>query len=313
MKDIGFVYHPDYLNHHTGPGHPERPERLQAIRARLEAAADLWPHLQLIHPEPAAEQWINAVHPLHYIHYIERICRQGGGYLDMDTAVSEKSYQVALLSAGGVLQAVDAVMNQQVPAAFASVRPPGHHAESEKAMGFCLFNNVAIAARYIQKNYHIDQVLVVDWDVHHGNGTQAVFYDDPTVLYFSLHQYPHYPGTGSRQEIGVGKGENYTINVPMRAGSGDTEYRQAIEEILCPAVERFKPGFILVSAGFDAHRDDPLAAIKLTDAGYQYLTAAVKEMAQRYGAGRIVSVLEGGYDLDALSRSVEVHLRTLAE
>jgi acetoin utilization deacetylase AcuC-like enzyme len=211
------------------------------------------------------------------------------------------------------MTAVDAIMEGQVDQAFCAVRPPGHHAEAARAMGFCLFNNVAVAARYIQERHGIQRVLIVDWDVHHGNGTQHSFDDDPSVLYFSTHQYPHYPGTGAATERGNGKGEGLTINVPMSGGQGDEEFREVFEKVLVPAADSFNPGFVLISAGFDAHRDDPLAGLGLTEDGFASLTQIVAGIALRHASGRVVSCLEGGYNLRALSASVDRHVQALLD
>ena len=202
-------------------------------------------------------------------------------------------------------------MRGDVEHAFCAVRPPGHHAETAKAMGFCLFNNVAIAARYVQKKYGLNRVLIVDWDVHHGNGTQHSFEQDPSILFFSTHQYPHYPGTGRATERGTGAGEGFTINVPMEAGDGDDEYHAIFLNVLLPAAEAFKPEFVIISAGFDAHRDDPLASMGLTEAGYSDLTGLVVGIAKRHAQGRLLSALEGGYNLTALGASVDAHLKVL--
>ena len=230
-----------------------------------------------------------------------------------DAPASRGSYEVALLAAGGVQAAVDAVMRGTVSNAFCAIRPPGHHALKNKAMGFCLFNNIAIAARYIQKHYQLSRVLIVDWDVHHGNGTQAMFYDDPTVLYFSVHQSPFYPGTGGAEETGEGKGLGFTRNIPMAAGSGDDEYRRAFSQELRPLAASFKPDFVLVSAGFDAAKDDLLGGMKVTPAGYAELTRIVRDIADQSCRGRLVTVLEGGYNLESLAASAEAHVRVLME
>jgi acetoin utilization deacetylase AcuC-like enzyme len=231
--------------------------------------------------------------------------------LDPDTSISPGSLTAAYLAAGGALAAVDAIMSQRVDHVFCAVRPPGHHAEAGRAMGFCLFNNVAIAARYVQKRYGLQRVLIVDWDVHHGNGTQHSFEDDSSVLYFSPHQYPHYPGTGRATERGRGAGEGFTINVPMEAGDGDEEYRAIFQESLVPAADAFKPEFVIISAGFDAHKDDPLASMGLTEEGYEDLTFVVAGIAKRHASGRILSSLEGGYHLTALAASVDRHIQAL--
>jgi acetoin utilization deacetylase AcuC-like enzyme len=230
---------------------------------------------------------------------------------DADTVGSPATYDAALHAAGAVLNAVDAVMEGRAANAFCAVRPPGHHAERDRAMGFCFFNNVAIAARHLRDRHRLRRIAILDWDVHHGNGTQNAFYADPGVFYFSVHQFPHYPGTGRRSERGIAGGAGFTLNVPLRAGSGDEDYRRVFSGELRPAMDNFRPDFILISAGFDAHRDDPLSEMLLTEAGFRDLTDAVLDMAARYAEDRIVSVLEGGYNLDAAAASVEAHLRSL--
>jgi acetoin utilization deacetylase AcuC-like enzyme len=309
----GFVYGDIYLQHDTGRSHPERPERLTAIIKRLEKH-ELLSRLACIKPRPAAEQWLSAVHTPAHVAGIRSLAKQGGGHAgSADTPVSPESYKVAVEAVGGVLAAVDAVMDGKARNAFCAVRPPGHHATRNRAMGFCLFNNVAIAARYIQQKYKLSRILIVDWDVHHGNGTQAIFYDDPSVFYFSVHQYPFYPGTGGAKEKGEGKGLGTTLNVPLDAGCGDGDFQKALEEKLVPAMKEFKPEFVLISAGFDAHRHDPLGGMKVTEAGFAELTRIVENIAQEHCGGRLVSVLEGGYGLEGLAASVEAHLRVLMD
>ncbi len=264
-----------------------------------------------LHPEPAAEQWITRVHTPKYVHQLQAAVRSAPTRLDADTWVSKHSYDVARRAVGGVLLAVDTVIAGQAHNAFAAVRPPGHHALPERAMGFCLLNHVAIAARYAQQQHGVGRILIVDWDVHHGNATQEVFFSDPSVLYFSTHQYPFYPGTGAASESGTGAGQGTTINVPLAAGSGDKELIAAFRERLRPAANAFAPEFVFISAGFDAHHRDPLGQLQVTESGYANLTRIVKDIAERHAAGRLVSVLEGGYNLDALGRSVETHLRVL--
>lgn len=252
------------------------------------------------------------IHDSAYVTKIREICEKGGGILDFgDTVANKHSYHVALLAAGGVLSAADAIHEGKVDSAFAAVRPPGHHAEKDRAMGFCLFNNVAIGAAYLMNKLGYGKIVVVDWDVHHGNGTQHAFQDSDSVFYFSLHQFPHYPGTGAENETGVGKGEGYTLNVPMRSGSGDAEYLDAFREKLLPRMESFRPDFILVSAGFDAHGEDPLSSICLTDRGYREMTRLLKEMGRRYSTGGVLSVLEGGYNIEILPVSVREHILEL--
>jgi acetoin utilization deacetylase AcuC-like enzyme len=313
MAKTGFVYHPDFLKHDMGSGHPESPERLRAIVARLEQGG-VMARLTRIDPLPAADAWITQIHTPSYVAALKQHAPASGRLmLDADTSMSPGSLPAAYLAAGGVLAAADAIMAGRVDNAFCAVRPPGHHAEHNRAMGFCLFNNVAIAARYFQRKHGLARVLIVDWDVHHGNGTQHSFEEDPTVLFFSTHQYPHYPGTGGATEIGKGKGEGATINVPMEAGEGDEEYLAVFEKVLVPAADAFKPDVVIVSAGFDAHRDDPLASMGLTENGYAELTGIVAAIARRHSRGRILSSLEGGYNLQALSASVERHLLALME
>jgi acetoin utilization deacetylase AcuC-like enzyme len=312
-QTTGFVYDEVYLRHMTGAGHPERPERLEAIVTRLQTAG-LLETLARIKPRLADEEWLTAVHTAEHIAVLRGLHGEGSTYAgSRDTPVSESSYEVALMAAGGVLAAVDAVMAGEVRNAFCAVRPPGHHATPDKAMGFCLLNNVAITARYIQQKHRLSKVLIVDWDVHHGNGTQDIFYEDPSVFYFSVHQSPFYPGTGSASEQGAGEGKDSTLNVPLPAGSGNAEFEQALSKKLRPAARKFQPDFVLVSAGFDAHEDDPLGQMRVTTEGFAKLTKIVKQIADEHCHGRLVSVLEGGYDLEGLATSVEAHVRTLAD
>lgn len=312
MQRLGFCYHPCFLDHDTGAGHPERPQRLRAILEHLRST-DVWNRLVLIEPEPVTRTILELVHPRAYIELIEQACREGPMALDPDTVVSPGSWEAALRAAGAVTQAIDQVVEGKLSAAFCTVRPPGHHALTSQTMGFCLFNNVAIGARYATQHHRLSRILIVDWDVHHGNGTQAIFYDDPSVLYFSTHQFPFYPGTGSRGEQGQGRGRSTTLNVPLPAGSGDAELVAAFRDELVPAAARFAPELVLISAGFDAHRDDPLAGLAVTESGYAELTRIVRQIADASAQGRLVSVLEGGYNLTALGRSVEAHLRVLLE
>jgi acetoin utilization deacetylase AcuC-like enzyme len=313
MGRTGFVYHSDYLNHDMGSGHPESPERLWAILKQLTASRVL-ARLQRIEPRAASDDWIMQVHAASYISALKiRAPSRGRVALDPDTSMSEGSLPAAYLAVGGALAAADAIVSGEIEHAFCAVRPPGHHAEHDRAMGFCLFNNVAIAARYVQQQHHLERVLIIDWDVHHGNGTQHTFYQDPSILFFSTHQYPYYPGSGRASERGEGRGEGTTINVPLTAGQSDEDYREVFEQVLVPAAETFKPEFILISAGFDAHKDDPLAGMGLTEDGYAALTGVVARMARRHCNGRILSCLEGGYNLTALAASVERHLIALLE
>jgi len=313
MKRLGIVYHPDYLLHVPPFEHPESPDRLLAIMDRLESRK-LLEKMAPITPEYADEGDVLAVHDRKYLNRLEMACRRGDLTLDSgDTYLNRHSYNVALLSAGGAIAGAKAVAEGAAERAFCAIRPPGHHASRDIGMGFCLLNNVAIAAKYLQARHDVGKVLIVDWDVHHGNGTQNVFLEDPSVFFFSIHEHPTfiYPGTGRRWEIGKGKGEGTTLNVPMSPGSGDEEYRVAFEQTLLPAAERFRPEFILVSAGFDAHIDDPLADIRLTYEGYRFMTRAVVGMAERFCGGKLVSVLEGGYEISSLTSCIEIHVREL--
>lgn len=311
MARVGYLTHSDFLQHETGRSHPESPQRLIAIQDHLQATG-LLTRLVPLEPRSVLEEDLLRVHRAAYLKHIEEtIPREGLRYLDPDTPVGPQSYQVALLACGGVLSAVDAVMAGDVAQAFCALRPPGHHAEGERAMGFCLVNHVAVAARYLQVHHGLPRILVVDWDVHHGNGTQAIFYEDPSIFYLGLHQFPLYPGTGSARETGAGPGTGFTLNIPLPAGSGDAAYRKALAEALTTVEARFAPSFILVSAGFDAHREDPLAGMRVTEAGFRQMTERLREFALRHSGGRLVSVLEGGYDLQALGRSVAAHLGVL--
>ncbi|MFB0551784.1 MAG: SUMF1/EgtB/PvdO family nonheme iron enzyme [Phycisphaerae bacterium] len=307
----GFVYDDIYLEHKTTIGHPETPQRLVAIVNRLKTKG-LYSQLFKLSPKHVSSEWLTAVHTPEYVERAKESCEGSVGYLDsMDVPISSESYEVALVAAGGVLCAIDAVMEKKVTNAFCAVRPPGHHALKNMAKGFCIFNNIAIGTRYVQKKHSLTKILIVDWDVHHGNGTQAEFYDDPSVLYFSVHQYPFYPGTGSEAEMGIGKGLNYNINVPLPAGSGDADYLRVFKEKLEPAALAFSPDFVLISAGFDAHKDDLLGSMKVTAQGFAELTQIVKAIAEKCCEGRLVSVLEGGYHPDGLAASVEAHIQVL--
>jgi acetoin utilization deacetylase AcuC-like enzyme len=265
-----------------------------------------------LRPTPAPLEWVNTVHPERHTSAIKIRCQLGEPVLDEgDTHVCKESFDVALLAVGGVLHAIDEVMAGRLAGTFCALRPPGHHAESTKVMGFCLLNNVAIGARYAQRRHGVKRVAILDWDVHHGNGTQQIFYEDDSVFYISLHEYPFYPGTGATSERGAGQGEGYTLNCPMGAGSVEKDYLDAFQAHILPALHRFQPEFMMISAGFDAHRDDPLASINLTEDSFSRMTELVLGVSDKYCQGKVVSVLEGGYNLEALSRSVEAHLRAM--
>ncbi|MBI1803607.1 MAG: histone deacetylase [Ignavibacteriae bacterium] len=309
----GFVYHDRFLEHDTGPGHPERPDRLRSITHHLKQQ-NLWPELHHLIIDQALEESLLSVHKLEHVKFVKESCRRGTRLLDSgDTCVSSESYDVALLAAGGAIAAVDAVANGLLKNVFCAVRPPGHHAERNRIMGFCLFNTIAIAARHAQTAFGLKRIAIVDWDVHHGNGTQEIFYADRSILFISTHQYPLWPGTGARDEQGEGEGRGYTLNIPMPPGSGEKEYVDAFTREILPALDGYRPELILISAGFDAHRDDPLANINLTEETFAKLTSLIMEMAETCCDGKIVSLLEGGYNLQALARSVEAHIRTLVQ
>lgn len=270
--------------------------------------------LELPEPIPADEQWIRAVHSRQYIDRIRDVCASGGGILDDgDTPVGPESFEIARLAVGALLGCCDAVVSGRVQRAFAAVRPPGHHAEPQHPMGFCLFANLSIATRYLQQAHGVGKIAIVDFDVHHGNGTQAVFEADPSVLFISLHQDPRtcYPATGYATETGTGPGRGFTLNIPFLPGAGDDEYLRAFDEAILPKLDSFRPQFLLISAGFDAHRDDPLAQIDLTEEAFEEMTRRLVQAANSHCNGKIVSALEGGYDLRALGRSVVRHLTAL--
>jgi acetoin utilization deacetylase AcuC-like enzyme len=313
MNRVAFVYHPDYLLHEPPFDHPESPARLTAITEHLQATG-LMEKMVPLTPAYAENGDILRVHTPEYLQRLESACRRGDLTLDVeDTYLCRNSYAIALLSAAGAMAGAEAVFTGKARRAFCALRPPGHHADRNAGMGFCLLNNVAIAARYLQALHGVSRILIVDWDVHHGNGTQSIFLEDPSVFFFSIHEHPSflYPGTGRRWETGKGAGEGATLNAPMSPGAGDDEYRNAFEQMLRPAVDRFRPEIILASAGFDGHKDDPLADIQLTGEGFRYMTRFVVEMADRHCGGRVVSLLEGGYELKSLTSSVEIHIREL--
>ena len=304
-----YVYDPIYLEHDM-PGHPENKRRLERTVALLEQQGML-ERLTPLKPSPISMERLQRNHSQGYIDQVRRVCERGGGHLDPDTYVNSRSYDVALVAAGGLVDAVEAVLDSRVDNAFAVVRPPGHHALTSRGMGFCLFNNVAVAARYALEEKGLERILIVDFDVHHGNGTQDSFYGESSVLYFSTHQYPYYPGTGHWQEIGKGEGQGYTANVPLPGGVGDEGFQCIFDEFFYPLAERYQPQLILVSAGYDSHWDDPLAMMGLSITGYAHLARTLKAMADDFCGGKIVFTLEGGYHLEVLSHSILNTLKVL--
>ncbi|HEY2844131.1 MAG TPA: histone deacetylase [Bryobacteraceae bacterium] len=312
MALTALLLDPVYKQHNTGLGHPERPERYDALTHAFTAAG-LSDSLLRVAPRPATEDEIALCHTRPYIEGVKRDIASGARELSTgDTAIGPKSWSVALDAAGGLMHAVDMVVQKKALNAFAAVRPPGHHARPGQGMGFCIFNNVAIAARYAQRKHGIERVLIADWDVHHGNGTQDIFYGDGSVFFFSTHQSPWYPGTGAAQETGEGAGKGCTLNCPFPAGSGRREILGVFQQRLMRAAEEFKPDLLLTSAGFDSRLGDPLGQFTLTDQDFVDLTAVVMAIADKHCSGRLVSVLEGGYDLAGLAAGATAHVQTLA-
>jgi acetoin utilization deacetylase AcuC-like enzyme len=294
-----------FLGHRGGAGHPERPERISAVGAAVDARSEA---LTRFAPRAATPDEILRVHSREHFEQVAEASRRAPAQLDPDTYVSAESFEVALLAAGGTTELALRVARGELDTGFAAVRPPGHHAESDRAMGFCLFNNVAIAARALQEEESVDRIMIHDWDVHHRNGTQHFFESDTSVLYASTHQYPFYPGTGAVGEIGVGRGEGFTFNVPLPAGCGDHEYVGVMERLIAPAARSFRPEVILISCGFDAHQDDPLAAMNVTRDGYRSMSAIARALADDLCGGRILFVLEGGYAASGLEDGVHAVL-----
>jgi acetoin utilization deacetylase AcuC-like enzyme len=310
MRTVGVVADPRCLEHDAGPWHPERPERLAVLHELLES-----PRLAGLVRLEARLATPADLELVHTPGHVARVAATDGvdhHAFDPDTHVSARSWEAARVAAGSVLAAADAVMAGEVEAALALVRPPGHHAEADRAMGFCLFNNVAVAARHLQRRHGLARVAILDWDVHHGNGSQRAFADDPTVLYLSSHQFPHYPGSGRLAEVGVGPGEGFTVNLPLPEGAGDAEILDAFERVVEPVVRHFAPDFLLVSAGFDGHVRDPLAGLRISDDGYRAIARRTVALARECCRGRLVAALEGGYDLEALANGVAALLEEMA-
>lgn len=313
MKRTGIVRDERYLEHVMDPGHPESPDRLKEIYKMLEEVEmkDLY---QRVNARAATRDELEMIHSPAYVDLVASTAGKSYFRLDMDTSTCAKSYEAALWAAGGLLELIKAVIEKREDNGFALVRPPGHHAETDRAMGFCLFNNVAIGARYALRNFSLQRVLIVDWDVHHGNGTQNSFYEDPQVLYFSTHRYGFfYPGTGGAKEVGKGKGEGFNVNVPLSTGAADTDFGNIFEKFLKPIALEYQPQLILVSAGFDTHHDDPLGGMEVTEKGFARMTQVLMEIAESTAQGRLVFTLEGGYDISGESRSVKAVLKEITQ
>ncbi|WP_457639586.1 histone deacetylase family protein [Persephonella sp.] len=303
MRKVGYIYDPVYLKHDTGEGHPESPYRLEAVNEYVDLIKDKLIHIK---PRRATAKEIALVHDIYYPQEIMDLCSAGGTYLDADTRCSVFSYEAAVYAVGAGLEAVDRIKKGEIERAFAAVRPPGHHAEYSRAMGFCIFNNIAVAARYAQKQ-GFGKVFIVDFDAHHGNGTQKAFYDDDTVFYFSTHQYPFYPGTGSKEERGTGKGLGFTYNVPLPVGTGDDRFIQIYSEELPRLVKGFSPDIVMVSAGYDLHMDDPLTHLEATTEGIGKIVEEILKTADV----PFLFMLEGGYNIIALGESVKLTIEKM--
>lgn len=313
MKKTGYLYDKKYLRHETGYFHPEVPERLQAIHRGIENAG-LLPKLVRIEAQWPDLKWVEAVHSKEYINRFRKACLAERAEFDSpDNQISPLTFDTAMLAVGGVIKATRLVATGELDNAFCAVRPPGHHAEPDRAMGFCYFNNVAIAARYLLGEYRIGRVGIIDFDVHHGNGTQHIFETDASVFYYSIHQHPSfaYPGTGRDFEKGKDQGTGFTLNSTVLPGQGDEEYMALLKRDLLPAFDSFQPEFIFISAGFDAHTKDDMSDVHLTTAGYSWITKQIVKLAEKYADGRLVSVLEGGYSLELLPELAQNHIRIL--
>ena len=311
MRQTAVVVDRDYLKHEPGEFHPERPERIQVLLDYTDKLDSK--RFQILPPKAAARADIESCHGADYISLVESTSQINQYALDGDTVTCRDSFGVGLLAVGGFLRLLDSIAAQEARNGFALVRPPGHHALRDQAMGFCLFNTIAIGAKHLKRVMDAKRVLIVDWDVHHGNGTQDAFYDDPSVLFISTHQYPYYPGTGALEETGIKEGEGYTINVPLPAGCADAEYLRVFHDVIVPAATKFAPEWILVSAGFDAHRRDPLGGMGVTEDGFAEMAERLLWLADEYAGGKIAFLLEGGYDLAALRSSVAAVLHAMQQ
>ncbi|NNF98797.1 MAG: histone deacetylase [Desulfobacteraceae bacterium] len=313
MNKTGYVHDNRYLLHDTGPYHPENPDRLMAIFDGIKSGG-LLDKLTIIPARPAEMKWISSIHPEHYIHRFEEVCLSGNReFCSADNQMCVSTYETAILAVGGVLEACRMVMAGELDNAFCAVRPPGHHAEESLAMGFCYFNNVAIAARYLQEEWGVERVGIIDFDVHHGNGTQRIFEEDPSVFYYSIHQHPSFafPGTGREFEAGNASGQGYTKNSPVLPGKGDEEYKRLVENDMIPVFKEFKPDVLIVSTGFDAHEDDDMSDVELTTHGFSWIMRKIMGIGWQYASGRVISVLEGGYCIERLPELARNHMRIL--
>ncbi len=311
MSRTAVFYDPLYLEHDTGLGHPERAERLERAMSLLESTS-LLEKARLLSPRDATVEEIELVHPRPYIESVKRVADSGGGWLDPDTHVGTRSYAAALRSAGAALDGLERIFSGEIDNAFCLARPPGHHATATRGMGFCLFNNNAVAARFAMERFGVSRVFILDWDAHHGNGIQDIFYRDDRVLYVSLHQYPHYPGTGSYRELGEGRGEGYTVNFPLPARTGEDVYLAAFDRVILPLALRYRPELVLVSAGYDGHFSDPLCSMLLKSTTYAEMASRLKKLAEEVCGGRMLVCLEGGYNLEAVARSIANTVSVLA-
>ncbi|MGK7344955.1 MAG: histone deacetylase family protein [Candidatus Nitrospinota bacterium M3_3B_026] len=311
MGGTAIFYDPVFLKHDTG-AHPETPARLEAIVERLKSAP-FASSLEWVLPPRATLEQLALIHTPEYIRSVEQSARSGQRHLDMDTVICPESWEAALAAAGAAVGGVRNVVEGKHKNAFLAVRPPGHHAEADRAMGFCLFNNAAIGARFAREELGVPRVAIVDFDIHHGNGTQNAFYSDPTVFYISTHQWPLYPGTGSESERGEGEAEGTTMNFPLSPGAGDADVLGIFDDVIIPTLKKFAPGLIVISAGFDAHRDDPLGSLELTEEGFGGMAGRLLDLADDLGHGRVMAVLEGGYNLAALAGSTAAVVERMSQ
>ncbi|OFW55456.1 MAG: hypothetical protein A2W01_05500 [Candidatus Solincola sediminis] len=311
MNSTIVFYDPLYLDHDNGFGHPERPERLESSLEMIKKTK-LSEKIRIISPRDATIDEINMVHPMNYIDKVKKMAESGGGWLDGDTPVSPKSFAAALKSAGAGLEGLERIFSGDAPNAFCLVRPPGHHATSTRGMGFCIFNNNAVTSRYAMEHFDVSRVFILDWDAHHGNGLEDILYDDKRVLYISLHQYPHYPGTGTYREVGSGAGEGYNVNFPFPAFTGEDIYLEAFDRVIMPIARQYEPELVLISAGYDGHFNDPLCSMLLTATTYSAMAERLQALAQEYCGGKMLASLEGGYNLLGLAASVNNTIAVMA-